>query len=366
MSHAASDLTSSVFIHSFWRSGSTALFSALRTAPGLMCFYEPLHEGLAHLTSRKTRTLDTSIIHAMGHAGLDSPYFAEYDPLIRRGRGVGGFPAQLSYGDFFQMTPESEQQLRRYFLVLAHHARARGKVPVFCLNRSWGRMESFKRIAPDALHVFSLREAQLTSRSILLKKSYFCARLLRAFDLAQPAVIQATYPDLASCWSKRLRPDRFFKQVARSLDDTELAPLVHFAHSLSLLNGFAHADYVVDLSQQAPFQDDRLALTKALADTLGAAQATQLERSLTLLADYNPHATEAMTGGQPVSLAATPLPNRFFLHGLIRQPLGTLFGAGQRHREKLSARTQQDWDALVEAWYPEMALRSQDAPVAAD
>ncbi|MEQ9520004.1 MAG: hypothetical protein RLN89_11260 [Parvibaculum sp.] len=336
-----------LFLHSFWRSGSTALFNAFLSVPGFLCYYEPLHEGLARLTPAKARSHDSASAQAMGHYALSTPYFSEYEPMVVGRRGVAHYPAELAYGEFFLLTEEGEAGLRRYFLALARHAWSQGRIPVFCLNRSWGRIAAIKALMPGALHIYSLRQAHLTIGSILARKSYFGAKLLQIFDLAQPEMMQAIYPALRPSLTKRFRTEHFYKRVACGAAPEALAPLVALAHGLSMVNGLAHADYVLDLSERAHFRDDRQFLVDRVANFMGQEAARRLRDALLALPELNPHC-------QDVSAPSPALPERIHLRGLLDAPLGSVMVRADKRARKLGPSIRSDWQHIVDGWYPQL------------
>ncbi len=257
---------SAVYCHALWRTGSTSIFNTFRADPRFMCFYEPLHEGLRTLTASKATQYDPADIQRMGHYGLAKPYFLEYCELVARRRGVPAFPAHLSYREFFDVSEAGQVDLKNYFDLLSDFARSRGKVPVFCLNRSWARIAAFRKMAPDAAHVFSLRAPQATWDSLRVRRSYFLAKLLYIFSEADPTTTQDAFPEIAELsLIERLRSNRTFKRKVAEISDARLAPLFWRAYSYALLNGVQYADFIVDLGNATPEQDDRIALGHYLA-----------------------------------------------------------------------------------------------------
>eukprot|EP00439_Symbiodinium_sp_Y106_P089240 s1_g1776.t1 len=259
-------LPAAVFCHSQWRTGSTALFNAFRADPRFLCFYEPLHEGLRTMTRRKAGRFDPSDIRRMGHGGLSKPYFAEYLPLLGRRRGVPAFPTHLVYKEFFDVGVPGRAELTRYFNLLSDCARSQGKVPVFCLNRSWGRIEAFRTMFPDGVHVYSLRGPTETWHSQQARRSYFFARLLYIFSQADPTRFGSAFPELADLSIlERLRIASTFKQKIAHIADDRIAPLFWQAYACALLNGVLYADFILDLSPTASKRDDREAMGQYFA-----------------------------------------------------------------------------------------------------
>jgi hypothetical protein len=133
-----------VFLHGAWRSGSTYYWSRFRALPETLCFYEPLHHGLAKLTPKRIGQGDNRAAAALGHPVLDAPYFAEYAPLIR-GRGVQHYRRSLAYERFHLEPNEPHPALKRYVAGLLEHAHSLDRRPVLGFNRSCGRVGWLKR-----------------------------------------------------------------------------------------------------------------------------------------------------------------------------------------------------------------------------
>ncbi len=255
-----------IYCHALWRTGSTSLFNAFRADPRFMCFYEPLHEGLRTLTEKKAERFDADDVQRMGHNGLTQPYFHEYRNLVRHRRGVPAFPANLSYGEFFDVSAAARAELVSYFSVLSDLARSHGKTPVFCLNRSWGRMRTFREISPDAIHVFSLRDPQATWTSFQKRRSYFFAKLLLIYSKSDPAMMQQAFPEFSNLsLIEKLRTDRTFKRKVRDISDERIAPLFWQTYASTLINGVLNTDYIIDLGHSDATQDDRIVLAHYLS-----------------------------------------------------------------------------------------------------
>ncbi len=124
-----------MFLHSWWRTSSTYVWSRLRRNASLCCFSEPLHEMVGGLTLVMTRgQVDHEAVARLHHPAMQRPYFAEYEPLVRA-RSVG-FSKALSYDRFFLYPREPDAELERYLAGLAASARARGRRPLFACVRS--------------------------------------------------------------------------------------------------------------------------------------------------------------------------------------------------------------------------------------
>ncbi len=301
-------LPKAVFCHAQWRTGSTALFNAFRADPRFMCFYEPLHEGLRTLTRQKCKRYDPDDVRRMGHHGLTKSYFWEYRGLLGQRRGVPAFPSGLSYKEFFEVSAAGRRELHRYFDLLSDLACSRNKIPVFCLNRSWGRMEAFRAMFPDSVHVFSLRDPNDTWRSQQARRSYFFAKLLYLFSEAEPIRIKHLFPEIADLTLlERIRTERTFKRKISHISDQRIAPLFWEAYACALLNGVLYADFILDLSPTASKPDDRQALGQYLARLPMLCEGQPLPHGIEALAQSAPAASPHRTSALPQCCPSYPL-----------------------------------------------------------
>lgn len=134
-----------IFLHAAWRSNSTFYWLKFRERPDTLCFYEPLHHGLARLTHKRILGDNANTAEYLRHPTPDAPYFAEFAPLVRPLGGVRRYAAALAYERFHLGENESHPALRHYILGLLEHAQARGRRAVLGFNRTGGRIAWLKR-----------------------------------------------------------------------------------------------------------------------------------------------------------------------------------------------------------------------------
>lgn len=133
-----------VFLHGAWRSGSTYYWSRFRAEPDTLCFYEPLHHGLAKLTPARIARGSGEAMAALRHPDMGAPYFDEYSPLLR-GRGVPGYRASFAYERYHLDEDAAHPALYRYIDGLLGHAHRSGRRAVLGFNRSCGRVGWLRR-----------------------------------------------------------------------------------------------------------------------------------------------------------------------------------------------------------------------------
>jgi hypothetical protein len=199
MGYFASDKPDGLFLHIGWRTGGTWLWSCFREQPGLMGFYEPLHESLANVTPARVQGINVAHWRKFGHPPQTRPYFEEYVPLIHPGRGgVKLFSPDFTFMDFFPADHQDNPALFAYLTQLREHARASGAKPVFKFTLSMGRIHWMKREFPSAAHVALIRNPISQFASSLLTfhetgNAYFLAMsfTVLAANIAQPGVSAA-------------------------------------------------------------------------------------------------------------------------------------------------------------------------------
>ena len=132
-----------VFIHAWFRSGSTWLWTKLRNDSGICAYYEPLNEELAVWTPERIRQGPTKAFEGDNHPPLDQHYFYEYLELMEQRRML--FDTSLSYERYFLATEEEDPALERYLANLISSAQEKGLRPALCFCRSQMRALWMKR-----------------------------------------------------------------------------------------------------------------------------------------------------------------------------------------------------------------------------
>jgi hypothetical protein len=146
-----------VFLHTGWRTAGTWLWSRFREMPGVEAYYEPLHEVLERISPTRVRSFSWDQ-WASGHPVLTRPYFYEFAPLLRSGRGgVEGYRAEFAITDFFADALTPLPDLRAYVASLLDFADQRRRQPVFKFCRSIGRVGWMQHNFPEAVHVVVVR-----------------------------------------------------------------------------------------------------------------------------------------------------------------------------------------------------------------
>jgi glycosyltransferase involved in cell wall biosynthesis len=144
-----------IFIHSLFRTGSTFLWTALRSSPHQKTYYEPLHEELSYLSPETLDRYKARHTLTTRHR-LDGEWlFAEYEPLLQPGRvGVPGYRRQMAYESYADNSPQPV--MRAYFDHLI--AQSGPRQPILKMTRSALRQRWFHREYPGAHHLYLTRD----------------------------------------------------------------------------------------------------------------------------------------------------------------------------------------------------------------
>ena len=273
-----------VFIHSGWRSTGTWMWSEFRANPGVMAFYEPLHELLKDITREGIRRESPTEWNSNHPDG--PPYFEEFTPLLAR-RGIARYHRSFAFDRFFLARHEREPRLQAYLSQLVDLAHRAGKLPVLKFCRSHGRVAWMREHFPNALHVAVLRDpvGQWNSawRQAECGNPYFLATALAilARHLSEPMVAQ-----FAARLGVRLRPlrrrsfERTYEQCERFVKASSAATLYRSYLTFWLVSAcksLPHVDTTINvgalgesISYRGNVQDVLLASTGVTVDFANA------------------------------------------------------------------------------------------------
>jgi hypothetical protein len=126
---------SPVFIHGFWRTGSTYVWKKYRDDSRFRAYCEPLHEIFIDTREEDARcTFPLSSTQVLRHPDVSEFYFDEY-PFRPEG-GVVGFRKYFPYERYCLTPDECDEPLRAYVANLINLSKIREKTPVLQFNRA--------------------------------------------------------------------------------------------------------------------------------------------------------------------------------------------------------------------------------------
>ncbi|MEP9387742.1 hypothetical protein [Mesorhizobium sp. KR9-304] len=143
-----------VFVHSWFRSGSTWLWAKFRDDSRFVAYYEPLNEELPLWTPQRLDTAAARAFDGDNHPTVGKHYFYEYRDLIASDRLQ--FDRSISYERYLLDADEKDIPLRNYLSGLISGAAASGHRPALCFCRSQMRSLWIKANF-SGLHVAQIR-----------------------------------------------------------------------------------------------------------------------------------------------------------------------------------------------------------------
>jgi len=144
-----------IFIHAWWRSGSTYVWSKMRENDSHICYYEPLHEIISQLSLDVVlKPPDSERNRFFRHPILQKNYFAEYTELVHCNNLR--FAPALSYDRYLLLPNQADEQLRVYIEGLLNAAKAAKRHAALCFCRSQMRSAWLKKNF-GGLHIAQIR-----------------------------------------------------------------------------------------------------------------------------------------------------------------------------------------------------------------
>jgi hypothetical protein len=144
-----------IFVHAWWRSGSTYVWSKLRKHRSLSCFFEPLNPSIADLTlTGVSESPDIADSRNLRHPDLTKHYFSEYADLIRSGRVR--YSRELAYDRYLLLPDQIDQLLYDHIQSLISEATSAQRRAMLCFCRSQMR-SAWMRQTFGGIHVAQIR-----------------------------------------------------------------------------------------------------------------------------------------------------------------------------------------------------------------
>jgi hypothetical protein len=256
-----------IFIHAWWRSGSTYIWSKLRENKSCRCYYEPLHERIAELNLAAIKAPpELEVSRALRHPVPKKHYFAEYAKLLRSG-SLHYFP-ELAYLRYLLLPDQADDRLRNYLDGLISSASAAKHRAILCFCRSQMRSAWMKQ-ALGGIHVAQIRNPVDQWASFQID-SYFTFNMImialklrdlhpRAFAHIEP------FERFAHGLSKRpslpaeLIAKYFVSQFVNQRDCFDVFLVIWIA---SALQAIAYCDFLLDIDLLSTDPDYRITASR--------------------------------------------------------------------------------------------------------
>jgi len=243
-----------IFIHAWWRSGSTYIWSKLRENKSCRCYYEPLHERIAGLNLAAVKAPpELEVSRALRHPVPKKHYFAEYAKLLRSGN-LHYLP-ELAYDHYLVRPNEADERLRNYLEGLISSASdvKRRAVLSFCRSqmRSAWMKETF-----GGMHVALIRNPADQWASFKIDP-YFISNMiiiaLKLRDLHPHAFVHIEpFERIARQLSKRSSlPAEFFERyfLTHFVNQPECLDVFLVIWIASALQAITCCDLILDIDQ---------------------------------------------------------------------------------------------------------------------
>jgi hypothetical protein len=256
-----------IFIHAWWRSGSTYVWSKLRENESSRCYFEPLNPSIADLKpSTVERLPDTDDMRNLRHPTLKTHYFAEYAELLRS--GSLSYSPDLAYDRYLLRADQPDERLRDYLNGLISSASGAKRRAVLCFCRSQMRSAWMKSVV-GGLHVAQIRNpvdqwASFKSYQSEIRPNFTVDMTILALKLRHlhpnAFVHIEGFERFAQQLSKRTSlpmnviAQYFIPQFVRQRDCFDVFLLLWIA---SALQAIAYCDLILDIDQLSTSPDSR-------------------------------------------------------------------------------------------------------------
>jgi hypothetical protein len=240
-----------LFVHAWFRSGSTYIWSKLRENEKLICFYEPFHEVLAEQSLgaqiEKHKAYEASSV--MRHPVQDRHYFHEYKELVEQHQL--NFAPDLSYKNYFLSPDQNDDPRYRHLQTLISYGAAVNRLPVLCFCRSQMRSAWIRKNFAGK-HIAQIRAPLPQWESFDVLPYFRNTMITVALDLREncPAYFDhiPNFNRFAAAFERRksLPADQLYEYFLKPDDFLAIFLLVWV---LSTLQSVSHSDLALDIDR---------------------------------------------------------------------------------------------------------------------
>jgi hypothetical protein len=236
-----------IFIHAWWRSSSTYVWSKLRQEKTFRCYYEPLNERLAALKPGAiAASSEAETSRSLRHPVQAENYFAEYAGLIAS--GSLRYSRDLAYARYLLRPDQTDTGLKVYLDGLISAAANARQRAVLCFCRSQMRSAWMKQNF-GGLHVAQIRNpfdqwASFQVHPYFIQRMFNVALSVRAMHPRAFSRIEQ-FEEQAAALSRRHgeRPSTF------TLNRRDALALFLVIWMASALQAIAYCDYLLDVDR---------------------------------------------------------------------------------------------------------------------
>ena len=250
-----------IFIHAWWRSGSTYVWSKLRRNQALCCYYEPLHEKIADITVKtimESPEPERSLF--LRHPIQNANYFAEYQEFLGSNTR---FSDDLSYNRFLLATNQEDPKLLRYLGTLIDAAFLSNRRPILCFCRSQMRV-AWMRKHFGGIHIAQIRNPIDQWASFNVEPYFPRKTLMIALKLRNQHPLSFVHIENFDRFAKALekRPSLPVENIVDfflTKDDIFAVFLIIWV--ASALQAISYSDYILDIDLLSKDTDYRFSTT---------------------------------------------------------------------------------------------------------
>jgi hypothetical protein len=247
-----------IFIHAWWRSGSTYVWSKIRENCSHICYYEPLHERISCLAPDVVaEPPNVELSRVFRHPVQQKNYFAEYAELVRANNLQ--FSPALSYDRYLLLPDQADEQLKAYIEGLLKAAVAANRPAALCFCRSQMRSAWLKKNF-GGVHIAQIRNPSDQWVSFQVEDYFWKKMLLIALKLRQTHPFAFAHIEgferFARYMSKRSDAviESLFEKFISEKDALAIFLIIWMA---SALQAISFADFVLDIDQLSTDQNRR-------------------------------------------------------------------------------------------------------------
>jgi hypothetical protein len=247
-----------IFIHAWWRSGSTYIWSKLRENKSVICYYEPLHEKNSFLTMDMVeRPADPKISRTFRHPMQKESYFAEYAALVRSNSLK--FSPALSYDRFLLLPNEMHHELRAYIASLLKAASEAKRTAALCFCRTQMRSAWMKSVF-GGVHIAQIRNPYDQWASFHVEPYFRNKMLIIALKLRNLHPHSFAHIDGFERFARYLAkyPAQLVRQLFdRFVNERDALAIFLVIWMASALQTLSYADFVIDIDRLSTDTDSR-------------------------------------------------------------------------------------------------------------
>jgi hypothetical protein len=247
-----------IFIHAWWRSGSTYIWLKVREVESCRCYYEPLHERIAIFEPtdmEEPPKLD--ITYSLRHPIPKQHYWVEYADLFRSGHL--NYSEELAYDRYLLPRGQTDDKLRSYIDGLISAASAAKRRAVLCFCRSQMRSAWMKQTF-GGIHVAQIRNPADQWASFDVRPYFVRRMLIIAFKLRHSHPLAFAHIESFERFAHNLakRPSIDLERIPKFLVSRNDALAVFLVIWIaSALQAIACCDFLLDIDRLSTQVDYR-------------------------------------------------------------------------------------------------------------